>query len=388
MKKVYLDYAATTDVLPEVLEAMHPYFCKDFANPSSIYSFTKKSKKKIEEAREIIANFINAGPEEIFFTSGGTESNNFALKGLAFANKDKNHIITTSIEHPSVLEGCRFLEFMGYDITYLPVDKYGIVDLLDIKKAIKDKTFLISIMHANNEIGTILPIDKIGLLAKENNVLFHTDAIQTLGKIHIDVKKLNIDLLSGSAHKLHGPKGIGFLYIRKGVNIIPLLHGGGQENKKRASTYNVAGIIGFSKAVEIIKKQMVKESCRIKVLRDRMIELILKNIKNTYLNGHPKLRLFNNVNVSIDFVEGEALVLHLDNLGIYCSTGSACSSLNLTTSHVLEAIKVSANLAQSSLRFSLGKGTSEEDIDYTVASLIKVVKKLREISPKGKYGKL
>lgn len=381
MRRIYLDYSATTPMLPEVLEAMKPYFYEKFGNPSSICFFGKEAKNAIDEARELIASFINADPQEIYFTSGGTESNNFALKGIAYANDKKNHIITSSIEHHAILEPAKFLEKQGYSVTYLPVDKYGLVNPIEVKKAITDKTLLISIMHANNEIGTIQPIEEISKIAKEKNVLFHTDAVQTLGHIDIDVKKMGVDLLSCSAHKVYGPKGVGFLYIKKGTKINPLLHGGDQEMRKRASTYNTAGIIGFAKAIEIAKKEMGKEFEKLTLLRDRLINGILNNIDKSFLNGHPTKRLPNNVNISFEYIEGESIVLNLDFLGICCSTGSACTSSKLMSSHVLLAIGVNPEVAHSSLRFTLGKYTTKEDIDYVIENLPKIVNKLRAMSP-------
>lgn len=381
MKKIYLDYAATTPVLPEVLEAMKPYFYEKFGNPSSICSYGKETKKAIEQARKEIASFINAEPEEIYFTSGGTESNNFAIKGITSFNDEKNHIITSSIEHHAILEPCKFLENNGYEITYLPVDRYGLINPEDVRKAITNKTVLISIMHANNEIGTIQPILEIAKIAKKNNILFHTDAVQTLGHIEIDVKKMGVDLLSCSAHKIYGPKGVGFLYIKKGTRIKPLLHGGDQEKGKRASTYNTTGIIGFAKAIEIAKKEMPSEAKRLSFLRDKLINSILNKIEDSHLNGHPVQRLPNNVNISIEYVEGESMVLNLDMLGICCSTGSACTSSTLMSSHVILAIGVNPEVAHSSLRFTLGKFTTEEEIDYVIEQLPKVVEKLRAMSP-------
>lgn len=381
MKNIYLDYAATTPTLPAVIDAMKPYFFEKFANPSSVCSFANESKKAIEDARETIANFINADPNEIYFTSGGTESNNFALKGVAFANKEKNHIITCAIEHHCTLEPCNFLKSQGFDITFIPVDKYGLIAPEDIRKAITNKTCLISIMHANNEIGTLQPVEEIAKIAKENNVLFHTDAVQTLGSMDIDVKKLNIDLLSASAHKLYGPKGVGFLYIKKGTKISSLLHGGDQERSKRASTYNTPGIVGFAKAIEIIQKDMQKESQRLAFLRDKLIKGILDNIEDSCLNGHPIKRLSNSVNVSIKYIEGESIVMNLDMLGICSATGSACTSSRLASSHVLLAIGVDPEVAHSSLRFTLGRFTTEEDINYVLKVLPGVIKKLRLMSP-------
>ncbi len=381
MKRIYLDYSATTPMLPEVVDAMRPYFCEKFGNPSSVCFYGKEAKKAIDESRKEIACFINAEPDEIYFTSGGTESNNFALKGIAYANDQKKHIITTSIEHHAILEPCKFLERQGYEVTYLPVDRYGFVNPEDVKKTITNKTVLISIMHANNEIGTIQPIFEIGKIAKEKNVLFHTDAVQTIGHIEVDVKKLGVDLLSCSAHKVYGPKGIGFLYIKKGTKINPLLHGGDQENRKRASTSNTAAIVGFAKAIEIAKKEMVPEGKKLIFLRDKLINTILDRIENSHLNGHPFKRLPNNVNISIEYIEGESIVLNLDMLGVCCSTGSACTSSKLLSSHVLLAIGVDPEVAHSSLRFTLGKSSKEEEIDYVIEKLPKIVEKLRAMSP-------
>ena len=381
MKKIYLDNAATTPTLPEVVEAMNPFFFEKFGNPSSSCSYGREANSAIEEARGLIANFINAKKEEIYFTSGGTESNNFALKGVAFANKQKKHIITTATEHHAILEPCKFLESLGYEVTYLPVDKYGLVNLEDLENAITDQTFLISVMHANNEIGTIQPIYEIGKLAKERKILFHTDAVQSFGHLEIDVEKMNIDLLSASSHKLYGPKGVGLIYIRKGTKINSLLHGGDQENKKRASTQNTAGIVGFAKAVEIAKTEMAKEALKLTKLREMLIKGILSNIEDTTLNGHPVLRLPNNVNICFEFIEGESILLNLDMMGICSSTGSACNSSKLVSSHVLLAIGISPELAHSSIRFTLGKFTTKEDIEYLIQILPKVIKKLREMSP-------
>lgn len=381
MERIYLDYAATTPVYLEVIEAMKPFFCEQFGNPSSICFYGREARKAIEKARREIASFINAETEEIYFTSGGTESNNFALKGVAYANEQKKHIITSSIEHHAILEPCKFLERQGFQVTYLPVDKYGLVNPLDVKKAITDKTVLISIMHANNEIGTIQPISEIGQAAKEKGILFHTDAVQTLGHMEIDVKNLNVNLLSCSSHKIHGPKGVGFLYIKKGTRITPLLHGGDQENRKRASTYNTAGIVGFAKAVDVAKREMKAEAERLSILRDKLIKSILDKIEDSHLNGHPVKRLPNNVNISIEFIEGESIVLNLDMLGICCSTGSACTSSKLMSSHVLLAIGVEPETAHSSLRFTLGKFTTEKDIDYVIEKLCVIVEKLRAMSP-------
>jgi len=382
MRKIYLDYAATTPTDPEVLKAMLPYFTDKFGNPSSIHSFGQEAKVAVEKAREEIASFLGAKQDEIIFTSGGSESDNFAIKGVAYANKHKgNHIITSSIEHHAVIKSCEFLEKMGFKVTYLPVSKDGLVDPEDVKKAITDKTILISIMHASNEIGTIQPIKEIGKIAREKKIYFHSDAVQTFGHIHINVDELNVDLLSVSAHKLCGPKGIGVLYVRKGTKIVSFIHGGGQERKRRASTENVPAIVGFGKAVEIAKKTMDKEVKKLVILRDKLIKGILEKIDNVYLNGHPARRLPNNVNVSVESIEGESMLLSLDMEGIAASTGSACTSASLEASHVLLALGLSHELAHGSLRFTLGRYTEKEDINKVLEILPKIVKKLRSISP-------
>ncbi len=382
MKHIYLDNAATTATDPEVVDAMLPYFSEYYGNPSSIYSFSRKAKAAVEDARNIIASFIGANNKEIVFTSGGSESDNFALKGIAFANKQKgNHIITSTIEHHAVINTCKFLEKLGYEVIYLPVDGNGLINPNDVKNAITEKTILISIMHANNEVGTIQPIAEIGKIARENKIYFHTDAVQTFGHIPVNVDDLNVNLLSISAHKLYGPKGIGALYIRKGTKITPIIHGGDQERKRRASTENVPGIVGFGKAVEIANTNMNNESKRQTTLRDKLVNTILKNIKDVRLNGHPTKRLPNNINISFEGIEGESIMLNLDMEGISASTGSACSSSSLKPSHVLLALDLSHELAHGSLRLSLGKHTKAEDIDYVIQVLPKVVEKLRAMSP-------
>jgi len=352
-----------------------------FGNPSSIHSFGRESKEAIEQARDKVANLVGARNEEIVFTSGGTESDNFAIKGVADANKKKgSHIITSAIEHHAVIEPCKFLETQGFKVTYLPVDEYGMVNPGDVKKAITDKTILISIMHANNEIGTIEPIEEIGKIASEKGIYFHTDAVQTAGHIPINLKELPVDLLSMSAHKLYGPKGVGALYIRKGVQIVSFMHGGDQEHRRRASTENVPGIVGFGKAAEIAKSEVEEERKRLTVLRDKLIKNILQ-IENTRLNGHPSLRLPNNVNVSVEFIEGESMLLNLDLMGIAGSTGSACTSSALEPSHVLLALGLSPEVAHASLRLTLGSETTAGDVDYVLEVLPGIVKKLRLMSP-------
>lgn len=382
MERVYLDYAATTPCDPEVVKAMEPYFFEKFGNASSIHSFGQEAKKAIEDSREALASFLGADPSEIVFTSGGTESDNFALKGVASALEKKgNHIITSVIEHHAIIEPCKFLENKGFNITYIPVDKQGIVSLEDIKKTITDKTILISIMHANNEIGTIQPIAEIGKIAKEKGIYFHTDAVQTVGHIPVDVNELNADLLSLSAHKFYGPKGVGALYIRKGTRIDRFMHGGDQEKGRRASTHNLTGIVGVGKAIELCRDRMDKEASLQIALRDRLIKEIPEKIKEVYLNGHPTKRLPNNVNFSIKYIEGESILLNLDMLGIAASTGSACTSTSLEPSHVLLAIGLSHEIAHSSLRLTMGRWTKKEDIDYLLEHLPKIVEKLRAMSP-------
>jgi cysteine desulfurase len=383
MRRIYLDHAATTPVRPEVVEAMAPYFSKDFGNPSTLYSYGREAKGAMEETRAKVARVIGAKePTEIVFTSGGTESDNFALCGIAWANKGKgNHIITTSIEHHAVINVCKFLEKRGFKVTYLPVDRNGLVEPLEVKRAITDETILVSVMHANNEIGTIEPIEDIGEIAREKGIYFHTDAVQTVGHVPINVDELKVDLLAMSAHKLYGPKGVGALYIRRGTKIVPFLYGGEQENRRRASTENVAGIVGFGEACLLAQKDMVEEEKRLTYLRDKLIKGVLNRIKDNRLNGHPTKRLPGNVNVSVEGVEGESMLLNLDLAGICASSGSACTSSVLEPSHVLTAIGISPEVAHSSLRFTLGKENSEEDINYVLKVLPEIVERLRSMSP-------
>jgi len=382
VKRIYLDYAATTPAHPEVMKAMLPYFTESFGNPSSIHSYGQEAKDAIERARSKVAALIGAKSEEIVFAGSGTEADNFAVKGVALSRQAKgNHIITSSIEHHAVLETCKFMEKQGFSVTYLPVDGYGMVDPNDVKKAITKKTILVSIMHANNECGTIEPVAQIGNIAREAEIYFHTDAVQTVGHIPLDVNKLNVDLLSISAHKLYGPKGVGAFYIRKGTRISPFMHGGNQERGRRASTENVPGIVGFGKAAEIAQQEMLEEAQKLTALRDRLIEGILRGIEYTQLNGHPVTRLPNNVNVSINYVEGESILLNLDLDGICASTGSACTSADLEPSHVLVAMGLPHLQAHSSLRFTLGKWTTEEEINKVLEVLPGIVSKLRAMSP-------
>jgi cysteine desulfurase len=385
VKRVYLDYAATTPPHPKVIEAMLPFFSEVWGNPSSIHACGQEARSAVEEAREKVAGLIGANGDEIFFTSGGTEADNWALKGITSANhKRGNHIITSSVEHHAILETCKHLEEQGFSVTFLPVDHYGMVDPDNVKKAITPKTVLISIMHANNEVGSIQPIAQIGKIAKAAGIYFHADAVQTIGHIPVDVNKLRVDMLSISAHKLYGPKGIGALYIRAGTKIEPLLQGGGQEKKMRSGTENVPGIVGFGKAVELAQEEMDEEARRISKLRDTLVKNILEKIDHTRLNGHPTKRLPNNANVSLEFVEGEAVCLNLDLAGICAATGSACTSESMEASHVLLAMGLGPELARSSLRFSFGKWSTEEDVDYVLEKLPAIVSRLRSISPLAK----
>jgi cysteine desulfurase len=382
VKKVYLDYAATTPTDPEVIAAMEPYFFERFGNASSLHAYGQEAKKALEDSRQSLADFLGAKPEEIVFTSGGTESDNFALLGAAYALEKKgNHIITSAIEHHAIIEPAKFLEKKGFKVTYLGVDKDGLVSPDNLKKAITDKTILISIMHANNEIGTLQPIAKLGKLAKDKGIYFHTDAVQTVGHLPINVDALNIDLLSLSAHKFYGPKGVGALYIRKGTRLETFMRGGDQERGRRASTHNITGIVGLAKAIELCQNKMVDEIKFQSTLRDRLIKEIQARIPEVRLNGHPTQRLPNSVNFSIKYIEGESMLLSLDLLGIACSTGSACTSSSLEPSHVLLAIGLDHETAHGSLRITLGRWTKESDINYLLEKLPPVVQKLRAMSP-------
>jgi len=380
---VYMDHAATTFTKPEVVEAMLPFVKEHFGNPSSLYSIGRESKEAVEAAREQLAKALGANSEEIYFTSGGTESDNWAVKGTAFARrKEGKHIITTAIEHHAVLYPCEYLETQGFDVTYLHVDKYGLIDPAELETAIRKDTILISVMYANNEIGTIEPIQEIGEIAEKHDVPFHTDAVQVIGAVSLDMKNLhrNVDMLSLSAHKFYGPKGIGALYIRQGTEIDNYMHGGGQERKKRAGTENVAGIVGMGKAIELATANIEAHNRKIKRIRDRLISGVLE-IPHCRLNGHPEKRLIGNLNFSFEYIEGESLLLMLDEMGICCSTGSACSSGSLEPSHVLRAIGLPPEIAQGSLRLTLGDANSEEDIDYVLKLLPETVGKLRAMSP-------
>jgi cysteine desulfurase len=381
-RTIYMDHSATTFVKPEVLEVMIPFFSEHFGNPSSIYGIARYSKKAIDTARVQTAKALGADPDEIYFTSGGSESDNWAIKGTALANRKRgNHIITTQIEHHAVLHTCQFLEKEGFDVTYLPVDRFGLVNPVDLENAITDKTILISIMYANNEIGTIEPVAELGAIARRHKVYFHTDAVQAIGNIPIDVRGQNIDLLSLSAHKFYGPKGTGALYIRKGVRIENLIHGGAQERKRRAGTENIAGIVGLGRAIELASQDIPGHSARIKAMRDRLIKGVLEQIPNARLNGHPEKRLPGNFNVSFEFIEGESMLLWLDDEGICGSTGSACTSGSLEPSHVLLATGLPIEISHGSLRLTLGDANTEEDVDFVISLLPKVVQKLRDMSP-------
>ncbi len=381
-KLIYLDNAATTKTASEVVEAMLPYFTENFGNPSSVYSFASKNKEAITKQREIIANALGANTNEIYFTAGGSESDNWALKATAEVYKAKgNHIITTKIEHHAILHTAEYLEKQGFEITYLDVDEDGMVKIEDLKAAIRPTTILISIMFANNEIGTIEPIKEIGEIAKANGILFHTDAVQAFGQVPIQVDEMNIDMLSASGHKLNGPKGIGFLYIRKGVKIRSFVHGGGQERKRRAGTENVPGIVGLGTAVERAVKTMEERTKKEVELRDYLIGRVMNEISHTKLNGHPTKRLPNNANFSFRFIEGESLLIMLDMKGICASSGSACTSGSLDPSHVLLAIGLPHEIAHGSLRLTLNEETTKEDIDYVVDALKEIVEKLRSMSP-------
>lgn len=381
-KTIYMDYAATTYTKKEVLEEMLPYFTENYGNPSSIYSLSRTTKRAIDISRDRVAKALNAEPSEIFFTGSGSEADNWAIKGVAFANRKKgNHIITTQIEHHAVLHTCEYLEKQGFEVTYLPVNEEGFISIDDLAAAIKDTTILVSVMFANNEIGTIQPIKEIGKLCREKKVLFHTDAVQAVGNIPIDVKDMNIDLLSLAAHKFYGPKGVGALYIRKGVRIDNLIHGGGQERARRAGTENVAGVVGLGKAIELAVSTMEEKNAKLKALRDKLIEGLLK-VPYTRLNGpRGENRLPGNVNVCFQYIEGESVLLLLDDVGICASSGSACTSGALDPSHVLLAIGLPHEIAHGSLRLSLGESNTEEEVDYVLEVIPKIVQRLRDMSP-------
>ncbi|MFC1621621.1 cysteine desulfurase NifS [Candidatus Omnitrophota bacterium] len=383
MRQIYLDHNATTPLRKEVLDAMMPYLTSDYGNASSVHSKGQSALKAVESSRETIGNTIGTEAVDIVFTSGGTESDNFAIKGVAIANLDKGrHIITTQIEHHAVLESCKFLEDqLGFEVTYLPVDKYGVVDLNRLKEAMRKDTVLVSIMFANNEIGTIQPIKEIAKITKKNGVYFHTDAVQALSKEPIDVEELGVDLCSFSAHKLGGPKGVGASYLRKGVKIVPFQTGGYHERKRRAGTLNVPGIVGFAKALEIAKRDMKENNKHMRKLTKKLLTGLQKELDEIYLNGHPENRLSNTLNVSFRYIEGESLILNFDMKGIFASTGSACTSGSLETSHVLTSMGVPSDRSQGSIRFSFGYENKDEDVDYCLIEIPPIVKRLREMSP-------
>ena len=382
MEHIYLDNSATTRLDDEVLKEMKPYLTEEYGNASSIYKLGRNTRNAVETAREKVAKAINAEPEEIYFTSGGTESDNTAIRGIAYNNKKKgNHIITSKIEHPAVLETCKQLEKEGFKVSYIDVDENGIIDLTQLKNSIQDTTILISIMFANNEIGTIQPIKEIGTIARENNIYFHTDSVQAVGSIKIDVKEMNIDSLSMSAHKFYGPKGVGALYIKKGIAFQKFMNGGHQERNKRAGTENVPAIVGMGKAIEIVYSDLEKHTKQIKDLRDYYINQVKDKIPYIKINGDMEKRLPGNSNISFRFIEGEGLLLNLDLKGICASSGSACTSGSLDPSHVLLAIGLPHEIAHGSLRISIGKYNTKEEIDYVVESLVEIVGRLREMSP-------
>jgi cysteine desulfurase len=381
-KRVYMDYAATTPCDPQVLKAMEPYFFEKFGNASSIHGFGQEARAGVEAARQSLADAIGARPQEIVFTSGGTEADNFAIKGVAAALREKgSHIITSSVEHHAVSEPCAYLKKQGFEVTFVPVDRYGMVDPEAVRAALTDKTILVSVMHANNEIGTIQPIAQIGALCRSRGVYMHTDAVQTVGHIPVNVDELNVDLLSLSAHKFYGPKGVGALYIRKGTRIEKILHGGEQEQGKRPSTYNTAGIVGLGAAIDLCRKNMDKEAQVQTRQRDRIIAQLQEKIPHVTLNGHPVQRLPNNANLSFNYIEGESILLNLDMLGIAASTGSACTSASLEPSHVLLAIGLSHEVAHGTLRFSIGRWTTDEDVDFLLEQTPAIIANLRAMSP-------
>jgi cysteine desulfurase len=381
MRKVYFDHSATTPVDPLVVDAMIPFLNVKFGNPSSIHSYGREVKVALEEARESIADFCNVRAADIYFTSGGTESDNMAIKGAAYELKNKGkHIITSKVEHHAVLHSCEFLEKEGFEVTYVAPDKYGMIHPESVEDAIREDTILITVMHANNEVGTINPIDRIGEVARNKGILFHTDAVQSFGKIPIDLSKLPVDLMSMSGHKIYGPKGVGVLYVRKGVRLVQLSHGGGHERKRRPGTENMPGIIGMAKAVELRKERMNDENKYLKNLRDKFYKKINESIPRIFLNGHPEERLAGHLNLSFQGIEGEALLLSLDLKGVAASSGSACTSGSIDPSHVLSAMGIKPELAQSSIRFTLGSDNTEEDIDYTAGILPEIVQRLRSMS--------
>jgi cysteine desulfurase len=385
MKRIYMDHSATTPVAPEVLQAMLPYLSDKFGNASSLHSFGQEAKEALEESREKVAKLLAANPEEIIFTSGGTESDNLALKGIARRNKDKGkHIITTSVEHPAILETCKKLEKEGFAVTYLPVTSEGLVELAALEAAIRPDTILISVMHANNEVGTIQPLEEIGQLAAERDIYLHTDAVQSVGKIPTDVNALGVDLLSLSAHKLYGPKGVGALYIRKGTRLENIMQGGGHERGLRSGTENVAGIVGLAKAAELCSESMASEGQRLTQLRDRLAGLVLEKVKDAWINGTMKRRLPGSLNFGFSYVEGESLLLFLDSKGIAVSTGSACSSHKLQPSHVLLSLGLRPEKCHGSLRITMGRSNTTDEVDYVAQCIAEAVERFRSISALGR----
>jgi cysteine desulfurase len=377
---IYLDHAATTPMRPEILEAMHPYFSEHFGNPSSLHSYGQDARMAIERAREHVARAIGATPQEIIFTSGGTESDNLAIRGVLRGKSGKDHIITSAIEHPAVLETCKFVEKLGHEVTYIPVDRDGRVHPSEVEEAVQENTRLISIMHANNEIGSIQPIAEVGAIAASHGIYMHSDAVQSVGKIPVNVDDLNVHMLSLSSHKIYGPKGVGCLYVRKGTKLTPLLFGGGHERGLRSGTENVSGIVGFGEAMRLAVEDFA-DNARIKKLRDKLINTVLREVPHTQLNGGKEHRLPNNINFSFSYIEGESLVLRLNAKGVAGSTGSACSSKKLEASHVLLAIGLDPVDAHGSLRFTLGRDNTEADVEYVSEVLPVIVDELRQMSP-------
>ena len=381
-RRVYLDHNASTPVHPEVVEAMLPYFGERFGNPSSVHAFGREAREGLDTAREQIATFLGRGKEEIVFTSGGTESDNLAVKGVAMARR-QGHIITSQIEHHAVLRTCQNLETLGFEVTYLPVDGHGMVDPDDVRRHLRPDTILLSVMHANSEVGTVQPVREIGRIARERGITFHVDAVQTFGKLPIDVDGSGIDLLSFSSHKIYGPKGVAGLFIRKGTRMVSIQHGGEHERRRRAGTENVPGIVGFGKAVEVRAREMADEAVRVRALRDRLWEGVSARVPDVRLNGHPTERLPGTCNMCFKHVESESIVLGLDLKGIAVSAGSACTSGNVEPSYVLVAMGVPVDWAMGSVRCSLGRGTTAEDIDYVIEATVPLLEKLRSLSPAG-----
>jgi len=382
MEKIYFDNNATTPIHPEVAEFVKPFWKELFGNPSSLHWAGRGVRGYYERAQEKVSELINAKTNEIVFTSCGTESDNHAIKGVAYAKKDQGrHIITTQVEHPGVLNACRYLETNGYRVTYLPVDDYGMLEPEDVEKAIQKDTILISVMYANNETGTLLPVKEIGRIAHDREIIFHSDMVQAIGKIEIDMKEMNVDLASFSGHKVYAPKGVGALYIREGIVIENLIHGGHQESGRRAGTENIIGIVALGKACELVKKEMKKENEKIEVLRKKLLQGIIENVDHVKLNGHPEYRLPNTLNISIEYIESESLLVALDFNGIAVSSGSACSAGSTEPSHVLLSMNIPPEICQSAIRISLGRENNEKDVDYTISVIPGVVNRLREMSP-------